>query len=344
MSGKIIVTGGTGYIGSHTVVELQKSGFKVIILDDLSNSRIQIVKQIEKITGVLPEFHKINLCDHSKLRSFFNVNSDIDGVVHFAASKSVGESVRAPLVYYNNNLLSLINLLDSMAILRCNKIVFSSSCTVYGNPDSLPVTEESPVKQAISPYGNTKQVCEEIIYDVSKITSLRGILLRYFNPIGAHDSGLIGELPIGKPNNLIPFITQTVIGKHKNLQVFGNDYDTADGTCIRDYIHVVDIAKAHVNAMKRLLENNINERVEVFNLGTGKGFSVMEIIKTFEKANKIKVPYTFAPRRSGDVPAVYANAEKAEKVLGWKAEKSLEEMLTTAWKWEQNLKNDILRK
>ena len=344
MSGKILVTGGTGYIGSHTVVELQNSGFDVLIIDDLSNSRAQIIDQIEKISGKRPEFHKINLCDHGKIRSLFSTLQEIKGVIHFAAFKAVGDSCRAPLVYYNNNVLSLINLLDSMAVLGCKNLVFSSSCTVYGVPDSLPVTEEAPVKIANSPYGNTKQICEEIIADVSKITSLRSIILRYFNPIGAHESGLIGELPIGKPNNLVPFITQTMIGKIKKLEVFGNDYETPDGTCIRDYIHVVDLARAHVDAMKMLLNNNKDKRLDVYNLGTGKGYSVMELIKTFENVNNVKVPYEIAPRRPGDVPVVYANADKAKENLGWKAEKSLEEMLESAWKWEKNLAEGLLKR
>ncbi len=344
MAHKILVTGGTGYIGSHTVVELQKSGFEVIIIDDLSNSRQQVITQIEKITGIKPDFHKINLCDHSKLRSFFNSHNDIDGVIHFAALKAVGESVRFPLVYYNNNLQALINLLDSLAILRCNNIVFSSSCTVYGDPEKLPVTEESPIKKASSPYSNTKQICEEIIEDVSRITPLRSIILRYFNPIGAHESGLIGELPIGKPNNLVPFITQTAIGKQKNLEVFGNDYETPDGTCIRDYIHIVDLAKAHVSALQRLFNKEQESRVETYNLGTGRGFSVIEVIKTFEKVNNIKVPHSYSARRPGDVPAVYANADKAMSKLKWKAEKTLEEMLSSAWLWEKNLNDGILRK
>jgi UDP-glucose 4-epimerase len=344
MAQKILVTGGTGYIGSHTVVELQKKGFEVIIIDDLSNSRQQVIAQIEKITGIAPAFFKINLCDHNKLRSFFNSHNDIQGVIHFAALKAVGESVRFPLVYYNNNLIALINLLDSLAILRCNKIVFSSSCTVYGDPDTLPVKEDSPVKKATSPYSNTKQICEEIIEDVAKITPLRSIILRYFNPIGAHESGLIGELPIGKPNNLIPFLTQVAIGKQKTLDVFGNDYDTHDGTCIRDYIHIVDLAKAHVLALQRLINNNNDSRIETFNLGTGKGYSVMDVINTFEKTNNIKVAYNIAPRRPGDVPSVYANADKAKEKLGWEATLPLEEMLKSAWAWEKNLNDGILRK
>ncbi len=344
MGKKVLVTGGTGYIGSHTVVELQNSGFEVVIIDDLSNSRQQIVKQIEKITGKLPEFHNINLCDHGKLRSFFTSYNDIDGIIHFAAFKAVGESVRFPLVYYNNNLLSLINLLDSMAVIRCNKIVFSSSCTVYGDPNKLPITEDEPVKKATSPYSNTKQICENIIHDVTKNTNLKSTILRYFNPIGAHDSALIGELPIGKPNNLVPFITQTAIGKQKQLEVFGDDYDTADGTCIRDYIHVVDLAKAHVAALNRLINDKSEHRTETFNLGTGKGYSVMEIIKTFEKTNNTKVPYVIAPRRPGDVPSIYADASLAKEKLKWSAKKGLKDMLASAWKWEQNMANDILRK
>lgn len=344
MAKKIIVTGGTGYIGSHTVVELQNSGFEVIIIDDLSNSRQQIVKQIEKITGKKPAFYNINLCDHTKLRSFFNTHNNIDGIIHFAAFKAVGESVRFPLIYYNNNILSLINLLDSMAVIRCNKIVFSSSCTVYGEPEKLPITENEPIKKATSPYSNTKQICEEIIHDVARNTNLKGSLLRYFNPIGANESALIGELPIGKPNNLVPFITQTAIGKQKQLEVFGDDYDTADGTCIRDYIHVVDLAKAHVAAMNRLLNEEADEKIETFNLGTGNGYSVMEIIKTFEEVNNVKIPYTIAPRRPGDVPVIYADTTYANKTLKWKAEKGLKDMLSSAWKWEKQMESGILRK
>lgn len=343
MTKKILVSGGTGYIGSHTVVELQQSGFEVIIVDDLSNSSASIVHQIERITGKKPEFENFNLCDKEKTRFFFQRHTNIAGVIHFAAHKAVGESVNEPLKYYHNNLVSLLNLLDCMKEFGVNNFVFSSSCTVYGEPDSLPVKESNPVKPAISPYGNTKQIAEEILLDVCKVTDLQCIALRYFNPIGAHESGLIGELPLGVPQNLVPYITQTGIGKREALQVFGNDYDTPDGTCIRDYIHVVDLAKAHVVALNRMLEGHSKKSFEIFNLGTGNGFSVLEVIQAFEKVSGKKLNYRFAPRREGDVVKVWADTAFANFELRWKAQRSLEEMMASAWLWEQNLAKGMIQ-
>jgi UDP-glucose 4-epimerase len=335
---KILVTGGTGYIGSHTVVALQQSGYEVLIIDNLANSEEMVVERIAKITGVKPTFAKLDLCDLPGLKQLFSENPDIAGVIHFAAYKAVGESTEFPLKYYNNNLLGLLNLLEVMQSHACNKLVFSSSCTVYGQPDELPVSENAPLKKAFSPYGNTKKICEDIINDHSAAADLKAISLRYFNPIGAHASALIGELPRGIPNNLVPYLTQTAIGKRPTMMVYGGDYNTPDGTGVRDYIHVVDLAEAHVVAIQRLEKGVANEKTEVFNLGTGTGYSVLEIIKTFEKVNGVKVNYTITDRRPGDIEKVWANPEKANKVLGWKARLGLDEMLHSAWLWEENLR------
>lgn len=333
---KILVTGGTGYIGSHTCVELIQSGYDVVIIDDQSNSTSASLKGIEKITGVRPEFHPFNLCESGHLDAFFKSHQSLLGIIHFAAFKAVGESVEKPLQYYRNNLISLMNLLEMMEKYQIPNLVFSSSCTVYGEPDTLPVTEQAPIKKAESPYGNTKQICEEIIEDTLKAYSnLQGISLRYFNPIGAHESGLIGELPSGTPNNLMPFITQTAIGLRPSLKVFGDDYDTPDGTCIRDYIHVVDLAKAHVRAIERLLEKQNKDRYEFFNLGTGQGSSVLEVIQSFERTSGIKLNYEIVGRRSGDVVKIYADTQYANQELGWKAHKGLDEMTESAWNWEK---------
>ncbi len=333
----ILVTGGTGFIGSHTVVELINEGFKVVIADNLSNSDIEILDGIEKITGVRPGFEELDICEGKLLKAFMNKHKDIKAIIHFAAFKAVGESEEKPLMYYQNNLVSLMNLLEEMQQRSLNNLVFSSSCTVYGQPDQLPVTESAPVKKAGSTYGNTKQISEEIISDTLKANpSLKAISLRYFNPIGAHPSALIGELPKGVPDNLVPFITQTAIGLRKELLVFGNDYNTSDGSCIRDYLHVTDLAKAHVVAIKRLLENKNKENFEVFNLGTGKGVSVLEMIKTFEKVNSVKLNYKITGRRAGDVEQVWADTKLANNELGWKAQSTLEETLVSAWKWEQS--------
>lgn len=338
MSEKILVTGGTGYIGSHTVVELQQSGYEVLIVDNLANSEESIVGQIEKITGVRPHFTQLDLSERQPTLDYFKQHNNIAGVIHFAAYKAVGESTEFPLKYYQNNLGSLANLMEAMALVNCKNLVFSSSCTVYGQPDVLPVTESAPIKKALSPYGNTKQVSEEIIFDQCLTGKVEAIALRYFNPIGAHPTALIGELPLGVPNNLVPFITQTAIGKRDKLRVFGDDYNTPDGTCIRDYIHVVDLAKAHVVAMERLTQGKNLERFEVFNLGTGNGFSVLEVIQTFEKVNSLNLNYEIAPRRPGDVEQVWAETTRANEVLGWRAELGLEPMLQSAWKWELYLK------
>lgn len=335
---KVLVTGGTGYIGSHTVVELQKEGFEVIIVDNLSNSSIDVLNGIEKITGIRPAFENIDCVDYVSMDRMFEKYSNIEAIIHFAASKAVGESVEKPLLYYRNNLVSLINLLQLMPIHKVKNFVFSSSCTVYGQPDVLPVTEEAPIKPALSPYGNTKQVGEEIIRDtIHANPCYQSIILRYFNPIGAHASAEIGELPNGVPNNLLPFVTQTAIGLRKQLQVYGDDYNTPDGSCIRDYIHVVDLAKAHVIAVKRLLESKVTSPVETFNLGTGRGLSVLEILDTFEKINGIKVPYKIVGRREGDIEKVWADPAYANNVLGWTATETVEETLRSAWVWEQNL-------
>ena len=334
---KILVTGGLGFIGSHTVVELQAKGYDVIIIDNLSNSRIEVLEGITKISGKKPDFELMDLRDKEKVRDFFDRNKEIDGIIHFAASKAVNESIEKPLKYYENNIHTLVYLLQQMKEKNLQNFIFSSSCTVYGEPDELPITEEAPIKPALSPYGNTKQIGEEILRDASKANKLKSIALRYFNPIGAHPSGLIGELPIGVPQNLIPFVTQTAIGIRKQLSIFGDDYNTPDGTAIRDYIHVVDLAKSHVVALERLLNDNHKENYEIFNIGTGRGSSVMEIVKAFEKVNNTPLNYKIAPRREGDVPAVWADTTKAENELGWKAELSMEDALRDAWNWENKL-------
>jgi len=333
---KILVTGGAGYIGSHTVVELFAAGYEVVVVDDFSNSDPKILDQIEKITGKKPAFTALDLCDMQAVNAFVNENNDIDGVIHFAAFKAVGESVQEPLKYYYNNFYSLINILK--AFNSDIKLVFSSSCTVYGQPDQLPVTESSPVKKAESPYGNTKQIAEEILQEVCAVTpSLKVITLRYFNPVGAHESALIGELPIGVPQNLVPFITQSAIGKRGPITVFGDDYQTPDGSAIRDYIHVVDLAKAHVLAIKRF-EVQDADNYEIFNVGTGKGSSVLEIINAFEKSTGEKLDYKIGPRRDGDVEKVYGDVSRSNNVLGWHAELGVEEMMRSAWEWEKYLK------
>jgi len=336
---KILVTGGLGFIGSHTVVELQNEGFEVVAIDNLSNSSIEVLDGIEKITGKKPIFENIDLREKSAVQNFFKKHQDIIGVIHFAASKAVGESVENPLLYYENNINSLVYVLQELANLPQANFIFSSSCTVYGQAEKMPITEDASVQPANSPYGNTKQIGEEIINDVAKVTNINAVLLRYFNPIGAHSSAEIGELPIGIPQNLVPFITQTAYGLRKELSVYGNDYPTPDGTCIRDYIHVVDLAKAHVVALQRLLNKQNLEKVETFNLGTGKGSSVLEVINAFEKVSGQKLPYKIVGRREGDVISAYANTDKANKVLGWEAAFSLEDALASAWKWEQKVRS-----
>ncbi len=337
---KILVTGGLGFIGSHTVVELQEQGFEVIIVDNLSNSSIKVLDGITNITNIKPIFEQIDLREKQKVEELFQKYDDILGVIHFAASKAVGESVENPLLYYENNIHSLVYLLQQMQKKEDTYFIFSSSCTVYGQAEKMPITEDFPTQAAISPYGNTKQIGEEIITDTAKVTSINAILLRYFNPIGAHKSAEIGELPIGVPQNLVPFITQTAIGLRKELSVFGNDYPTPDGTCIRDYIHVVDLAKAHVKALQRLINKENTEKVETFNVGTGKGSSVLEVINAFEKVSQQKLPYKIVGRREGDVTQAYADTTKANTVLGWKAEFSLDQALESAWKWEQKIRKN----
>lgn len=340
MKQTILVTGGTGFIGSHTTVELINAGYNVVIVDNLSNSQADVIDGIEKITGVRPAFEKMDCCDLDGMDKVFAKYPDIEGIIHFAASKAVGESVEKPLLYYRNNIVSLVNLLELMPKYGVKGIIFSSSCTVYGQPDpeNLPVTEDAPVKPAESPYGNTKQVNEEIIRDfINSGADIKAILLRYFNPIGSHPSAIIGEMPNGVPMNLIPYVTQTAMGIREQLKVFGNDYDTPDGTCIRDYIYVVDLAKAHVKAMQRVLDTD-SDKLEVFNVGTGKGVSTKEIVDAFEKSTGVKLNWTFAPRRPGDIEKVWANPEKANNVLGWKAETSLEDTLKSAWNWQVKLR------
>lgn len=338
MSSKILVTGGLGFIGSHTVVALQEQGHEVIIIDNLSNSSIDVLAGIIKITQKTPVFENIDLREKSQVKEFFEKYPDIDSVIHFAASKAVGESVENPLLYYENNLASLIYLLQELQQKENASFIFSSSCTVYGQADHLPITENAPVKKAESPYGNTKQIGEEIIADTAKINkNFKAISLRYFNPIGAHPSTEIGELPIGTPQNLIPFITQTAIGKRKELSVFGDDYPTEDGTCVRDYIHVMDLAQAHVVAMERLRENKEKTNFEVFNLGTGKGSSVLEVINSFERSTREKLPYKIVGRREGDITAAYADTEKANMELGWKTKRHLDEALKSAWEWQKKV-------
>ncbi len=341
MKETILVTGGTGYIGSHTVVELQNNGYNVVIIDNLSNSRADVVDNIEKVSGIRPAFEKLDCLDYEGLDALFAKYPGIKGIIHFAASKAVGESVQKPLMYYRNNLVSLINLLELMPKHGVEGIIFSSSCTVYGQPDILPVTEEAPIKTAESPYGNTKQINEEIVQDYVKSGApVNAILLRYFNPIGAHPSALLGELPNGVPQNLVPFLTQTAIGIREKLSVFGNDYDTPDGSCIRDYINVVDLAKAHVVAMNRIMEHKQDEKVEVFNIGTGRGLSVLELINAFEASTGVKLNYQIVGRRAGDIEKVWANPDRANKVLGWKAEETIEDTLRSAWNWQLRLRKD----
>tara|TARA_R110002012_G_scaffold52891_2_gene135848 strand:- start:36801 stop:37817 length:1017 start_codon:yes stop_codon:yes gene_type:complete len=333
---KILVTGGLGFIGSHTVVELQNEGFEVVVVDNLSNSSIDVLDGIEAITGKKPIFEEFDLGDKPKVQDFFQKHSDVAGVIHFAASKAVGESVEKPLLYYENNLGVLVYILQELKKKGRASFIFSSSCTVYGQADTMPITEAAPVKPAESPYGNTKQVGEEIIRDTCKVNpDLKAIALRYFNPIGAHPSGKIGELPIGVPQNLVPFITQTGIGLREQLSVFGDDYPTEDGTCIRDYIHVVDLAKAHVAALQRLLKGKNESNYEVFNLGTGKGSSVLEVIQSFERVSGEKLNYKIVDRRPGDVIQAYADTKKANEVLGWKAKSSLDDAMKSAWEWEK---------
>ena len=339
MKGKILVTGGTGYIGSHTVVELQNAGYEVVIIDNLSNSNIEVLDGIEKITGVRPIFVKGDCTDLATLTKLFEDNPGINGIINFAASKAVGESVQKPLLYYYNNLTTLINLLKLMPQYNTKGIVFSSSCTVYGEPDKNPVDETAPIKKATSPYGNTKQISEEIITDyINSGAPIKSIILRYFNPVGAHPSAEIGELPNGVPQNLIPFLTQTAIGIRKELSVFGDDYNTPDGSCIRDFINVVDHAKAHVTALERMLEDKSDEKLEIFNLGTGVGLSVLELINSFERATGVKVPHKIVGRRSGDIEKVWAEPKKANEVLGWKATTSIDDTMRSAWNWQLKLR------
>ena len=341
MKKRILVTGGTGYIGSHTVVELQNSGYEVVIVDNLSNSRADVVDNIEKVSGIRPVFEQLDCLDYEGLDALFAKYENIKGIIHFAANKAVGESVEKPLMYYRNNLVSLINLLELMPKYGVEGIIFSSSCTVYGQPDILPVTEAAPTKVAESPYGNTKQINEEIIRDYVKSGApVNAILLRYFNPIGAHPSALLGELPNGVPQNLIPFLTQTAIGIREKLNVFGDDYNTPDGSCIRDYINVVDLAKAHVVAMDRIMNGKQEEKVEVFNIGTGRGLSVLELIHAFEESTGVKLNYQIVGRRAGDIEQVWADPERANNVLGWKAESSIEDTLRSAWAWQKKLRED----
>ena len=341
MKERILVTGGTGFIGSHTVVELQNSGYDVVIIDDLSNSKADVVENIEKITGIRPAFEQVDCTDFAALEATFAKYNGIKAIIHFAASKAVGESVQQPLKYYRNNIVSLVNLLELMPKYNVEGIVFSSSCTVYGQPDVLPVTEAAPTKKAESPYGNTKQINEEIIVDtINSGSPISSVILRYFNPIGAHPTALIGELPLGVPQNLLPYLTQTAIGIRKELSVFGDDYDTPDGSCIRDYIYVVDLAKAHVKAIDRILENKMLEKVEVFNLGTGRGLSVLELINEFEAATGVKLPYKIVGRSAGDIVKVWANPERANNVLGWSADTPIRDVLASAWKWQLKLRED----
>ncbi len=337
---KVLVTGGLGYIGSHVVVELQNTGFEVLILDDLSNSSLDVLNGITDITGTKPNIETVDLKSKKAVANIIKKNADIDGVIHFAASKAVAESVNNPLKYYENNVTSLVNLLLELSNLSSQKFVFSSSCTVYGQADELPITETAPIKDAESPYGNTKKIGEQIIRDLCTTnSSLEAISLRYFNPIGAHESFKIGEMPVGNPENLVPFVTQTGIGIQQKLSIFGNDYPTPDGTCVRDYIHVVDLAKAHVIAMKRLIEENNNDNYEVYNIGTGKGTSVLDIVKTFEKISGVKLNYTFEERRAGDIISAYADTTKANTVLGWKSELTVEDALYSAWEWEKKIRS-----
>jgi UDP-glucose 4-epimerase len=336
---KILVTGGLGFIGSHTVVELQKEGFEVVIIDNLSNSSEEVLKGIFAISGKMPVFEKMDLREKTAVQNFFNNHNDVTGVIHFAASKAVGESVENPLLYYENNISSLVYILQELQQRPEANFIFSSSCTVYGQAEKMPINENAPIQTAMSPYGNTKQIGEEIIIDTAKVTNINAILLRYFNPIGSHPTAEIGELPIGVPQNLVPFITQTGMGLRSELSVYGDDYPTPDGTAIRDYIHVVDLAKAHVVALQRLLNKKNLEKVEIFNLGTGIGSSVLEVIHAFEKVSGQKLPYKIVGRRDGDITSAYANTDKANTVLGWKTQSTLEQAMSSAWKWEQKIRS-----
>ena len=342
MKQTILVTGGLGFIGSHTTVELLQAGYQVVVIDNLSNSRIEVLDGIERITGIRPFYENVDLRDYQATESVFEKYPNISGIIHFAASKAVGESVEKPLLYYRNNVVSLLNLLELMPKHNVKGIIFSSSCTVYGQPEVqyLPVTEDAPIQQALSPYGNTKQINEEMIRDyIHSGAAIKSIVLRYFNPIGAHPSAIIGELPNGVPMNLIPFVTQTAMGIREQLKIFGNDYDTSDGTCIRDYIYVVDLAKAHVKAMERVLDKE-TEPIEYFNIGTGRGLSTLEVVQKFEKATGVKLNYAFAPRREGDIEKVWGNVDKANKVLEWHADTPIEDVLLSAWKWQLKLRED----
>ncbi len=336
---KVLVTGGLGFIGSHTVVELQNVGFEPVIIDNLSNSSLEVLDRIANITGKKPLFEQMDLRDKTAVQHFFKKHHDVTGVIHFAASKAVGESVENPLLYYENNINTLVYILQELQQKPEANFIFSSSCTVYGQAEKMPITEDASVQPAMSPYGNTKQIGEEIITDVAKVSNIKSILLRYFNPIGAHPTAEIGELPIGVPQNLVPFITQTGIGLRNELSVYGDDYPTPDGTAIRDYIHVVDLAKAHVVALQRLIEKKNISKIETFNLGTGTGSSVLEVITAFEKVSGKKLPYKIVGRREGDITSAYANTDKANNVLGWKAQSTLEESLASAWKWEQKIRS-----
>jgi UDP-glucose 4-epimerase len=330
---KILVTGGLGFIGSHTVVELQQAGYEVVIIDNLYNSKIEVLDRIISITGIKPSYFNIDLRNKTAVKDFFNTNK-VDGIIHFAASKAVGESVKNPLLYYENNISTLVYLLQEMKEHQLSNFIFSSSCTVYGQADELPITENAPVKPAESPYGNTKQIGEEIIKESCKANGLKAIALRYFNPIGAHETAIIGELPLGVPQNLIPFVTQTAAGIRKELSVFGDDYPTKDGPAVRDYIHVVDLAKAHIAALERLLNNGNKKDFEVFNVGTGTGSSVLEVIKAFEKVSNTTLNYKIVARREGDITSAYADTTLAKVELGWETEKTLEQALLAAWKWQ----------
>jgi UDP-glucose 4-epimerase len=342
MKKKILVTGGTGYIGSHTAVELINDGFEVIIIDNLYNSEAEVAERIGKITGITPQLEVLDICDKKNFDSFIKSSGTIDAIIHFAAYKAVGESVTKPLEYYRNNLVSLINLLDAMRSFSISNLVFSSSCTVYGQPEKLPVTEDSPFQPAVSPYGNTKQIGEEIIRDFTNaVTNSRAVSLRYFNPVGAHPTSLIGELPRGVPENLVPYITQTAIGLRKELRVFGDDYNTPDGSCIRDYLHVCDLAKAHVVAVKRMIAGKNKKNYEVFNLGTGNGVSVFEAIKSFERVSGVKVNYKVTGRREGDIEKIWADPSLANKELGWKTIYSLDDAMKSAWDWEKKIREAI---
>jgi len=338
----ILVTGGCGYIGSHTIVDLIEHGFEVISIDNFSRSTPRLLKGIEKITGKKVMNYPVDLCNYEALQAVLRAHPEIEGIIHFAAFKTVPESVEKPLMYFHNNLESLINLLQYIQAYQVPYFVFSSSCSVYGNTDQLPVVEETPLGEAQSPYARTKQMGEQIIYDVSKVASNQFILLRYFNPVGAHPSGWIGEVPLGKPDNLVPVITQTAIGKLPQMQVMGADYPTRDGSCIRDYIHVMDIAHAHTLALQYLMEHRNSSNYEIFNLGTGRGVSVLEAIQAFEKVNGVKLNYTIGPRRPGDVVAIYADNKKAREKLGWEPKYTIEDMMRTAWQWEQNMAKGIV--